>query len=332
MANRASRADWRRRVVNTGPQELQNLRGLVADYLTVRRSLGYKLDDAESILGRFLGYLHDHDAHGVTVQHALEFATAPPAASPRTQALRLSAIRCFARWARCQDPDIEVPPGRLLPARPTRVAPYIYTVEEIQALLEAAGLLRPAMRAATFRTLIGLMAATGIRTGEAIGLDIASLDQDGHTLTVRGKYGKIRMLPLHPTVVDALTGYLHQRDRLLPAADCPALLISSRGARLRPSTVHPTFRGLVQRAGLRPASSSCRPRPHDLRHTFAVSTMLDAYRSGGDPAVVLPVLSTWMGHTEPRDTYWYLSGTAELLAAATERLEGVGRHGGRSRS
>ncbi len=318
--------------MSTLPEEPQKWRGLVADYLTVRRALGYKLDDAEHILGRFLGYLHDHDAHGVTVHHALEFATAPPAASPRTQALRLSAIRCFARWARCQDPDVEVPPARLLPARPTRVAPYIYTAEEIHALLEAAGLLRTELRAATFRTLIGLMAATGIRTGEAIALDIASLDQDGHTLTVTGKYGKIRMLPLHPTVVDALTGYLHQRERLLPAAACPALLISTNGTRLLPSNVHETFRNLTQQAGLRPASSACRPRPHDLRHTFAVSTMLDAYRSGADPAVVLPVLSTWMGHTEPRDTYWYLSGTAELLAAATERLETGGPHDKRSRS
>jgi len=310
--------------MSAGPEENQGLRELVADYLTVRRALGYKLDHAEYILGRFLRYLDDHDAHsahGVTVQHALEFATAPPAVSPRTQALRLSAIRCFARWARCQDPDVEVPPGRLLPARPTRLAPYIYTCEEIGALLDAAGTLKPELRAATFRTLIGLMAATGIRTGEAIDLDIASLDPHAHTLRVTGKYGKIRMLPLHPTVIDALTGYLQQRDQLLPAATCPALLISTNGTRLRPSTVHGTFRGLTQQVGLRPASSSCRPRPHDLRHTFAVSTMLDAYRSGSDPAVVLPVLSTWMGHTEPRDTYWYLSGTAELLAAATQRAE-----------
>jgi integrase/recombinase XerD len=310
----------------------EELRELVAEYLTVRRSLGYKLDDAEYILARFFAYLHEHDAHGVTVEHALGFATAPAGASPRWQALRLSAVRCFARWAHCQDPDIEVPPARLLPARPTRVAPYIYTPGQIQALLEAADLLRPAVRAATFHTLIGLMAATGIRTGEAVGLDIASLDPDRQTLTVRGKYGKIRMLPLHPSVVDAVTGYLHQRDRLLPAAACPALLISTKGTRLRTANVQQTFRGLARQAGLRTASSSCRPRPHDLRHTFAVSTMLDAYRSGADPAVVLPVLSTWLGHAEPSDTYWYLSGTAELLAAATERLETAGPLDERSRS
>jgi integrase/recombinase XerD len=278
---------------------LEELQELVADYLRVRRSLGYKLNDAEYILGRFVAYLHEHDAHGVTVEHALAFATAPSGASPRWQALRLSAIRCFARWAQCQDPSVEVPPARLLAARPTRVAPYIYTADQIQALLEAAGLLRPELRAATYRTLIGLMAATGIRTGEVVALDIASLDQRGHTLTVRGKYDKIRMLPLHPTVADALTGYLRHRDRLLPAAACPALLISTKGTRLHPPNVQQTFRGLVHQAGLRPASSSCRPRLHDLRHAFAVSTMLDAYRSGADPAVVLPVLSTWLGHAEP---------------------------------
>lgn len=312
---------------------LKELDELVADYLRVRRALGYKLNDAEYVLGRFVAYLHDHDAQRVTVEHALGFATARPGASRRWQALRLSAVRCFARWAHCVDPDIEVPPARLLPARPTRVAPYIYTEDEINALLDAAGLLRPALRAATFRTMIGLMVATGIRTGEVVDLDIASLDPQSQTLTVKGKYDKIRMLPLHATVVDALTGYLHQRDRLLPAAAaCPALLISSRGTRLRPANVQQIFRGLVQQAGLRPASSSCRPRPHDLRHTFAVSTMLDAYRSGADPAVVLPVLSTWLGHTEPRDSYWYLSGTAELLAAATERLETRVGLDGRSRS
>lgn len=246
-----------------------SLEELVADYLRVRRSLGYKLNDTEYILDRFVAYLHDHDAHGITVEHALGFAMAPSGASPRWQALRLSAVRCFTRWAQCQDPDIEVPPARLLPARPTRVAPYIYTADQIQALLAAADLLLPQIRAATFRTLIGLMAATGIRTGEVVGLDITSLDQQGHALRVRGKYDKIRMLPLHPSVVDALAGYLHQRDRLLPAAACPALLISSRGTRLRPSNVQQIFRGLVQQAGLKPASSSCRPRPHDLRHILS---------------------------------------------------------------
>lgn len=300
---------------------MRSLTDLVDDYLRVRRALGYKLEGTERVLHRFVAYLDAHGAVAVTIADAVGFSTAPPVVSPRTQALRLSAIRCFTRWARCQNPDIEVPPARILPARPTRVAPYIYTDQEIQALLDAADTLQPELRAATYRTLIGLMAATGIRTGEALGLDIASFDPHRHALTVTGKYGKIRRLPLHPTVGAALAGYLEQRRGFAPAADERALFVSTKGTRLHRSGVHPTFRQLTLTAGMGPASSSCRPRLHDLRHRYAVSTMLDAYRRGDDPAVVLPILSTWLGHTEPRDTYWYLTGTAELLEASAHRLD-----------
>lgn len=300
---------------------------LLEDYLRVRRALGYKLEGTEALLTQFLGYLREHDADTITIEHALAFATAPEGASPRWHALRLSAIRCFARWAATSDPRVQVPPSRLLPARPTRAHPYIYSEEQIQALLAAADQLRPAIRAATFHTLIALMAATGIRTGEAIGLDVASLDQSAATLRVTGKYGKTRLLPLHPTVLNGLTEYLHTRAQLLPAGTCPALLITASGRRLYPSIVHPTFRALATTARLEPASAACRPRLHDLRHTFAVTTMLDAYQSGADPAAVLPVLATWLGHTEPSDTYWYLTGTSELLAAAADRLA---QHQGRS--
>lgn len=285
---------------------------LVAQYLRVRRALGYKLDNAEHILNRFVAYLDTHNLDRVRVADAVGFATAPPACSTRTQALRLSAVRCFTRWAHCQNSNIEVPPARLLPARPSRVAPYIYTAEQVDALLAAADRLRPQQRAATYQTLIGLMAATGIRTGEAIGLNTNSFDPRTGILTVTGKYGKRRALPLHSTVTDALTRYLNQRS---PGTGIDhALLVSTRHTRLHPSTVHTTFRQLTTDAGLETASSACRPRLHDLRHTFAVSTMLDAYQRGDDPAVVLPILSTWLGHTEPRDTYWYLTGTTELVS------------------
>lgn len=293
---------------------------LLDDYLRVRRALGYKLEYTEVLLGQFLAYLEGHGAETITIEHALAFATAPTDTSPRWHALRLSAIRCFARWAVASDPRVQVPPNRLLPARPTRSAPYIYSPDQILAMLAAADQLRPAIRAATYRTLIALMAATGIRTGEAIGLDVISLDRDAATLRITGKYGKTRLLPLHPTVLAGLTDYLDQRGQLLPAPHCPALLISSKGRRLRPSTVHPTFRTIVNNARIEPANSTCRPRLFDLRHSFAVNTMLEAYQSGTDPAVVLPVLSTWLGHTEPSDTYWYLTGTSELLEAAADRL------------
>lgn len=297
------------------------LSAMVTDYLKVRRSLGFALDNPERVLVKFVDYLRDRGIEEVTVEDAVAFATAPPCGSARSQALRLSAIRGFTRWARTLDPSIQVPPARLLPARVTRAAPYIYTPSQITALLGAADQLRPQIRASTHHALIALMAATGIRTGEAIGLDVADFDARTGTLTVTGKYGKTRMLPLHPSVTAALTAYLRQREVLLPAASCPALLVSARGRRLLPGAAQHTFRDLTRQAGLTAVTPACRPRLHDLRHTFAVSTMLDAYRCGDDPAVTLPVLSTWLGHARPSDTYWYLSGTAELLDAATARLE-----------
>jgi site-specific recombinase XerD len=297
------------------------LRQLVGDYLRIRRALGYQLQGTERLLFGFVDYLQERGSDIVSIEHALGFATAPVGASPRWQALRLSAVRCFARWAHTLDPQIQIPPARLMPARVSRAAPYIYTSEQIAALLAEAEQLRSPMRARTYHTLIALMAATGIRTGEAIGLDITDFDTQTGTLTVTGKYGKTRMLPLHPTVTEALTGYLRERVRLLPTTSSAALLVSTRGTRLLHQVVHLTFRSVANRAGLVAASSASRPRLHDLRHTFAVATMLDAYRSGDDPATVLPVLATWLGHVDPNDTYWYLTGTAELLAAANERLQ-----------
>lgn len=313
-----------------------DLRALIGDYLATRRALGFKLDGDGRLLLAFADHLDGFVAAAggaagaatgehVTVEQALRFATASPQASGRSHALRLSAIRLFSRWAQLMDPRIEVPPARLLPARATRPTPFLYTDAQIGALLEAADELQPRIRAVTFRTLVSLQAATGIRTGEATGLDVDDVDLGhsggGATLSVIGKYGKIRLLPLHPTVADGLTGYLASRAELLPAAHCPALFINTRGDRLGNGSVHPTFRVVADRAGLTPASTASRPRLHDLRHTFAVNTMLDAYRSGADPAATLPLLATWLGHAEPSDTYWYLTGTAELMAAATQRLD-----------
>lgn len=309
----------------------ETIRDLISGYLEIRRSLGFKLEGNERVLTGFAGYLDQRGAHGITVDDAVAFATAPAGASPRYQAMRLSAIRCFTQWASLLDASIEVPPDRLLPARPTRAAPWIYTCGQISSLLGAAGPLQPAFRAATYRCLIGLMAATGIRTGEALGTGTSGFNEQDAILTVTGKYGKTRALPLHPTVAAELAGYLRERARHA-RADCPALLVSTRGTRLLPQVVHQTFRTLADQAGLVQASTACRPRLHDLRHSFAVSVMLDAYESGADPAATLAVLSTWLGHADPGNTYWYLTGTAELLAAATARVQANGntRRGDRS--
>jgi integrase len=300
---------------------MKDLTSLVEQYLLIRRAQGSTVAEVGRILGKFCEYVNATQATGLTVQVAVGFASARDGLSDRSVALRLSAVRGFCRWAQTLDPRIEVPPGGLLKARRTRNVPYIYGAGEIAELLAAAAGLHPAFRGETLATLIGLMAATGIRTGEARALDLSHFNPAASTLRIPGKYGKIRLLPLHPSVTKALSRYAEHRAGLARAAGCPALLVSSFGNRLSENYVSSGFRLILERTSLTQRSRSCRPRLMDLRHTFAVNTMLQAYESGQDPMQVLPVLSTWMGHALLADTYWYLSCTPALMQAAAQRLE-----------
>lgn len=300
---------------------MKDLPRMVGQYLQIRRAQGSKAVDVGRILAMFCDYVDTEKAAYLTVQVAVGFATAKDGLSDRSIALRLSAVRGFCRWAQTLDPGVEVPPNGLLKAHQTRNVPYIYTPDEISELIDAAAGLRPEFSAKTVATLIGLMAATGIRTGEACSLDVANLNPVAGTLRITGKYGKIRMLPLDSSVLAALASYLEVRIGFAPAALCPALLVSSLGNRLQSSIVDGSFRQVLERTSLRKRSRTCRPRLTDLRHTFAVNTMLQAYESGQDPTKVLPVLSTWMGHAQIADTYWYLSCTPALMQAALQRLE-----------
>jgi len=304
------------------------LRQALDDYLTMRRGLGYKLERAEKLLAQFLAYLDGVGADTVSVEHALAWARLPADADPSWWSYRLSVVRGFAAYLRTLDPATEVPAAELLPWRPRRAIPFLYTDEEIAALIAACASLRFPLRVATYRTLLGLLAVTGLRVGEAIRLDRDDLDVERGLLLVRdSKFGKSRELPLHETTLRALQRYLRRRKRLQPSPQAEALLISLAGTRLRYCNVNWTFLRLVRRAGLEPRSAGCRPRLHDLRHTFAVRTVLDAYRADSDVQARLPLLSTYLGHVDPGATYWYLSAAPELLALAGQRLE---RHlGGR---
>jgi integrase len=297
------------------------LRQALADYLAVRRSLGYKLARPEKLLGQFITYLEDAGTGTVTTGHALAWATLP-AGNQSWHALRLSAVRGFAAYLRTIDPSTEVPPADLIPWRPCRATPYLYSEADIAALIAAAASLRFQLRVATYQTLIGLLAVTGMRVGEAIRLDRPDLDIASAVLTVReSKFGKSRLVPLHPTTASALRGYLRLRNRLHPQPTTPAVFISPAGTRLLYCNVQWTFARLARRAGLQPRSASCRPRIHDLRHSFAVASLLDAYAAGQDGQVRLTLLSTYLGHVDPSATYWYLSAAPELLALAGQRLE-----------
>ncbi|MCA1699645.1 MAG: tyrosine-type recombinase/integrase [Actinobacteria bacterium] len=296
------------------------LREALGDYLAMRRALGYKLERTELLLGQYVDELEARGASTITTANAIEWVTAP-AGSRAWWLVRLAAVRGFAAYLHTLDERCEVPPSDLLARPGRRRVPFLYTDAELAALLAVTDSIPSPLRAATYRTLICLLAVTGLRVGEAIGADRDDLDLAHGRLLVRcGKFGKTRRLPLHPTTVDALAAYLHRADRPRPTAPEP-LLVSTAGTRLLYPNVSRTFVRLVADAGLKARSVRCRPRIHDLRHTFAVRALLDCYLTGVDVETRLPLLSAYLGHANPKDTYWYLTGSPELLALAGQRLD-----------
>ena len=298
------------------------LRQALADYLQVRRALGYKLERAEKLLLQYLDYLEELDAEKVTIENAVGWVTLPAEGSGHWWAFRMSVVRGFASYLHALDDAHQVPPADLFPNRVHRAVPYLYSWEEIDALMAATSTLRLPLRQASYRTLIGLLAVTGMRVGEAIRLDDGDLDLRHGVLTVRNtKFGKTRELPLHGSTVRALRAYLRLRDRLCPEPVSDAVLISPAGTRLLYTNVSHTFLDLVDRAGIPRQAAGRRPRLHDFRHGFAVRTLLGWYRAGVEVQPRLPLLSTYLGHVHPKDTYWYLQAAPELLGLAAERLE-----------
>ena len=302
------------------------LRNALADYFVVRRALGFKLYRAEKLLAQFLTFVEERGEGHLTTETALAWATLPQRGQTWAYA-RLSVVRRFANHLRGIDPATEVPPSHLLIQKKGRATPYLYSESDIAALIATAGMLRTSHQVATFRTLIALLAVTGMRIGEAIRLDRDDFDAINGLLIIRNtKFGKSRELPLHPSTVIALDNYLRRDDRPTASASTAAIFVSTIGSKLQYMAVQPIFRRIADHAGLKPRSASCRPRLHDLRHGFAVNTILDGYRDGGEPGNRIALLSTYLGHVDPVSTYWYLSAAPELLTLAGNRLE---RHLGR---
>jgi integrase/recombinase XerD len=295
-------------------------------YLTIRRSLGYDLSTAARVLRRFVTFAHGRKARHITTDLFLAWQAEFGEANQQTWSARLGMVRQFALWLSGINPRNEVPPKALIPGRYRRTRPYIYSEQEIVRIVkEAARLPSPnGIRALTFATLFGLIAATGLRVSEAIALDNSDVDLENGVLTVRcGKSGKARIVPISETTAERLIAYAAERDRILGRTPKP-FFVSDTGNRPDDCSARYNFATVCQRIGLRAPQKFNKhgrgPRIHDLRHTFAARTMVNWYRSGKDPEREMIKLSTYLGHTEPAHTYWYIEAVPELLALASERV------------
>lgn len=301
---------------------MSRLRRAAEDYLAMRRSLGYKLERQGPLLLDFAGYLERSGVTTVTIEAALAWATLPAGAAPSWHKHRLSVVRGFAAHCQTLDPGCQIPPPGLLPAAGERAVPYLYSPAEIAALVHAAGTLSRPLLAATYQALISLLAVTGLRAGEAIALTRDDVDLNAALLTVlNSKFGKSRLVPLHPATAGMLHRYAARRDQLCPAPATSRFFISAAGTTLLISSIDATFARLPGLAGIATPPGRPRPRVHDLRHSMAVAALLDWYRSGADVQARMPLLSTWLGHADPASTFWYLHASPELLALAARMLE-----------
>jgi integrase len=300
-------------------------------YLELRRVSGFKMRAEQTLLSGFVEFIRSGERK-LTAQTALEWACSS-GCGPAGQATRLSKVRQFLTFLQASEPQIEIPPPGLLP-QPARPIPHIYSEEEINALMTQAHQLGPldSLRPHTYSTLIGLLASCGLRVGEAIRLrvdDVQLSAEPPRLQLLDSKFGKSRLVPLHPTASAALATYATQRRELGYGGRCDAFLVSEAFAPLNLWVVIRTFAKLIDRAGIKCGGvGRRRPTAHQLRHTFAVRRLLGWLRQGEDVHGRLPELSVYLGHRQPRETYWYLTATPELLRLAADRFEASCATGG----
>lgn len=304
---------------------MNTLRQAVVEYLAMRRSLGFKLRDAGIGLLDFVTFMEQHHASSITHSLALAWAKQPSGVTSDEWARRLSFVRMFARHRSATDPRTQIPPAGLLPYRPKRARPYLYSDQEIEDLLRAALKLpsNGGLRPWTYHCLFGLLGVSGLRVSEAQNLELRDVDLRAGVLTIRGaKFGKSRLVPLHASTRRVLADYIARRERMWARRPVSShLFVSNWGNRLDGGEIRRTFYALSRQIGLRGPSDRHGPRLHDLRHRFASKTLLRWYRAGEDAERRLPILSAYLGHVHCSDTFWYLNALPELMHEAMSRLE-----------
>jgi integrase len=303
---------------------MMTLRELLDDYLTTRRALGFKFLTEGTGLRTFVSFMEQSGADHITVQLALAWARQPTSVQETQRARRLSFVRGFARHCSGFDSRTQVPTSDLISSRHVRPQPYFFSAGDIDRLLEAALELPPrdGLRRWTFHCLYGLLSVSGLRSGEARGLTLDDVDIDEGILTIRSsKFGKSRLVPLHASTVQVLADYLERRQVFLGKRSIRQVFVNDRGGPLSCDQALDTFQRLLRTIGVNARADGRRPHLHDLRHRFAIETLVRWYREAQDVEQRMPTLSAFLGHTEVRDTYWYLSARPELLKLALERLE-----------
>jgi len=298
---------------------VSGLAGHVDDYLHLRRGLGFKLAFEGVVLPQFVDYLRVAGATSVTTGLAIGWAQLPQGVAPVSWSHRLGAVRGFARYMTTIDASTQVPPAGVFGGQAPRPTPYLWSEHDIGRLLKAARELQSPFRAATYESYLGLLAVSGLRSGEAMSLQVGDIDLDTGVITVsQAKFGRARLIPLHPTTVMKLRSYAERRNGLHPRPLSTTFFVSDAGTSLKSSTVTHSFRKLV--TGLR-LGNNVRPRMHDLRHSFAVRTLINWHRAGHDIEARIPALVSYLGHVSPASTYWYLSASPELMGLAAARLD-----------
>jgi integrase len=302
---------------------MSTMRVHLEQYLTLRRAMGFQLHDVARQLDKFVSHLDEHGLSHITTAVVASWISQLPI-SPTTKADRFCMIRHFAQHVRAADPQHEVPPAKLFPRQSRRQRPYIYSDDEITRLMHAAQQIPwgAGACAKSFTTLLGLLVVTGMRIGECLALNDPDVDLEEGILTIVGtKFRKSRLIPLHPSTQEQLKQYKRWRNHQFSKPRSPSFLVSSRGTRLWKGNVRITFHRLSRHIGIRRPGARHGPRLHDFRHTFAVNTLRAWYDAGVDVEQHLPQLATYLGHAHVADTYWYLTGTPELLRVVAARVD-----------